>query len=320
MRILEWLIPALAFGAVFIAVIGVVALLSGGERKRMRERMRHVAATEDEEAPVSLLREQYLRDLLPIERILESLPGMSRIENLTEQTGRRVPAYRIVLLSLALAVVAAMVGLLISGLGLALLAFAIVLPLPYAKLVKDRDERMQQFDEDLPDALDVMSRSLRAGTPFSETLRVVAQEMTDPVATEFGIVFSDINYGVGVKPAFLAALERVPNISLAAVVTAVLVQREAGGNLAEILDRVAKTLRQRHRFKRRLRTLTAEGRMSAWILILMPFILALVLAFTSPGYMPMLYGDPTGLKLIGGALLAMSLGVLWIRKIIHIRY
>ncbi len=320
MTMLEWLVPALAFGAAFIAVLGVATLFASSGDKRMRERMRHVAVADDQEAPASLLREQYLSDLTPVERALESLPGMTLVERLCEQTGRRVPAYRVVLLSLALAAAAALAGAVSSGPGLAVLAFLLVLPLPYAKLAQDRDTRMQKFDEDLPEALDVMSRALRAGTPFSETLRVAAQEMTDPVATEFGIVFSDINYGLGVKPAFLAALERVPNISLAALVTAVLVQRDSGGNMAEILDRVAQTLRQRHRFKRRLRTLTAEGRMSAWVLILMPFALALVLAFTSPTYLPMLYQDDTGLKLIAAALLAMTAGVFWIRKIIRIRY
>lgn len=316
----EWLLPALAFVAVFIAVLGVVTLFATTEQKRLRERVQRVSGHADDDEPASMLREQYLRDLTPPERWLESLPGMSRIERLCEQTGRRVPAYRVVTLSIGLAAVAALGSVMLGRSGFAPLVFALVLPVPYLKLVKDRNARIDKFEEELPDALDVMSRALRAGNPFSETMRVVAQEMSDPVATEFGVIFSDINYGVNVKSAFLAALERVPNISLAAVVTAVLVQRETGGNMAEILDRVAQNLRQRHRFKRRVRTLTAEGRMSAWILVLMPFALALVLAFSSPSYLPMLTDDPLGLKLIVAALVSMTLGVLWIRRIIRIRY
>jgi tight adherence protein B len=148
----------------------------------------------------------------------------------------------------------------------------------------------------------------------------VAEEMDDPVATEFGITFSDLNYGVNVKAGFMGLLERIPNIGLAAVVTAVLVQRETGGNMAEILDRIAEVLRQRLRFQRRVRTLTAEGRMSAWVLVLMPFILALVLTVIAPDYMPMLLDHPAGMQLIGIALLVMAFGIWWIRRIIRVRF
>jgi tight adherence protein B len=224
------------------------------------------------------------------------------------------------LLSLALAAAA---GLLLLAFGrpwLALLAFAAVLPLPYFKLVKDRDARMTLFEEQLPDALDVMSRALRAGNPFNEALRVVAEEMDDPIATEFGITFSDLNYGVSVKAAFKGLLERTPNVSIAALVAAVLVQRETGGNMAEILDRIASVLRQRQRFQRRVRTLTAEGRVSAWILVLMPFVLALILTVIAPDYLPMLFSHPVGLRLIGAALLIMAFGIWWIRRIVRVRF
>ncbi len=316
----EWILAALAFVTVFVAVLGGVALLMRGNDARLRERVLRVSGASDTDEPVSMLREQYLQDLTPLEHWLESLPGMRHIERLCEQSGRRVPAYQVVALSLALSCGAALLVAALGRGGLAPLIFLLVLPLPYAKLVRDRNARIDKFEEDLPDALDVMSRALRAGNPFAETLKVVAQEMSDPVATEFGVIFSDINYGVNVKSAFLAALERVPNISLAALVTAVLVQRDTGGNLAEILDRVAQNLRQRHRFKRRLRTLTAEGRMSAWVLVLMPFVLAGVLAISTPSYLPMLIEDTVGLKLIAVALVAMGLGVIWIRRVIRIRY
>jgi tight adherence protein B len=318
---MPWLIPVLAFTAVFAATLGVAAFGGRDRRQQLRERMQRIGVRpQDGEKAQSLLREQYLRDLNPFELWLESLPGMRRVETLCEQAGRPAPAYRLVLLSLVLALLVA-IGFVLMGRPLmAALMFVIVLPLPYAKLMRDRNQRLQQFEADLPDALDVMSRALRAGNPFNETLKVVAQEMNDPVATEFGITFSDINYGLSVKSGFLALLERVPSISLSAMVTAVLVQRETGGNLAEIFDRVAHTLRQRHRFQRRLRTLTAEGRMSAWILVLMPFALALLLAVTSPDYLPLLIDDPVGVRMIIAALIIMSIGVLWIRRLIRVRY
>ncbi|TJY65270.1 secretion system protein [Sinimarinibacterium sp. CAU 1509] len=318
---MPWLIPVLAFTAVFAATLAVAAFTGRDRKQQLRDRMQRIGVNQaDGEKAQSLLREQYLRDLNPFELWLESLPGMRRVETLCEQAGRPAPAYRLVLLSLVLALLVGL-GFTLAGRPLmGAVLFLLVLPLPYAKLLRDRNQRLQQFEADLPDALDVMSRALRAGNPFNETLKVVSQEMSDPVATELGITFSDINYGLSVKSGFMALLERVPSISLSAMVTAVLVQRETGGNMAEIFDRVAYTLRQRQRFQRRLRTLTAEGRMSAWILVLMPFVLALVLAITSPDYLPLLVDDPAGVRMIVAALVIMSVGVLWIRRVIRVRY
>lgn len=316
----SWLFPMMVFLAVFALALLVLLPFTGDAARRLRERMDRISRAPAAEEPHSLLREQYLRQMSPLELWLESLPGVRRLETLCEQAGRHMPAYRVVLLSLALAAAA---GLLLLAFGrpwLALLAFVLVLPLPFGKLVRERNARMALFEEQLPDALDVMSRALRAGNPFNETLRVVAEEMDDPLATEFGITFSDINYGVSVKAGFMGMLERTPNVSLAAVVTAVLVQRETGGNMAEILDRIAGVLRQRQRFQRRLKTLTAEGRVSAWILVLMPFVLALILTIIAPEYLPMLLNHPVGMRLIIAALLIMAFGIWWIRRIIRVRY
>ncbi len=320
MDLMVWLIPGFVFIAVFAIVLMFVVPFTNDDKKRMRERMAKINHGVMPEAAHSLLRDQYLRQLSPLELWLEDLPGMRKIELLCEQTGRHIPAYRVVLLALALASAA---GLLLLAFGrpwFALLVFILVLPLPYLKLKKDAEARLLQFEQQLPDALDVISRALRAGNPFVETLRVVAEEMDDPIATEFGITFSDLNYGVSIRSGFMALLERIPNVGLAAMVTAVLVQRETGGNMAEILDRIASVLRQRMRFQRRLKTLTAEGRMSATILVLMPFVLALVLAFIAPDYLPMLLDSPIGIQLIGLALLIMGFGIWWIRRIIRVQF
>ena len=320
MQLEIWLIPVLIFATVTALALTVLNHFSAEKGRQLRERVQRMNKSGEKVHAQSLLREQYLRELHPIERQLEELPGISKIEKLCEQCGYHIPAYRVVLLSLVLATVVALIVLLFGRPMLALLAFAVVLPLPYFKLAKDASERMQMFEEQLPDALDVMSRALRAGNPFNGTLKVVSEEMDDPIATEFGITFSDLNYGVDVKPAFMALLERVPNVSLSAMVTAVMVQRETGGNMAEILDRIAAILRQRHRFKRRLKTLTAEGRMSAWILVLMPFILSIVLTIVEPDYLPMLFEDEFGIKLIIVALIVMTLGVYWIRRVIRVKF
>ena len=163
-----------------------------------------------------------------------------------------------------------------------------------------------------------MTRALRAGHPFNETLQMVSKEMDEPIASELGMTFDEINYGVDVRQAFQNLLARVPSMSLMALVTSVLVQRETGGNLAEILDKISKVIRGRFRFQRRVRTLSAEGRLSAWVLALVPFGLFGMIAVTNPGYLTVLITEPVGRKLIVTALVLMVIGSVWIRKLLRI--
>jgi len=175
-----------------------------------------------------------------------------------------------------------------------------------------------KFEEQLPEAMDIMVRALKAGHPFTETLKLVAEEMEQPISTEFGITFADINYGLDIKNAFLNLLERIPNITLMTVVIAVIVQRETGGNLAETLANISAIVRGRFRFQRKVRTLSAEGRMSAWILVLIPFTLFLGLMVTSPNYLKPLITDPAGMKIIAVAFVMIVIGIFWLRRIIRI--
>ncbi len=135
--------------------------------------------------------------------------------------------------------------------------------MPFLKLMHDRKKRFEKLDEQLPDAVDVMKRAMRAGHPFNSAMRLVAEDMSDPIAQEFQTTFADINYGNDVRRAMLGLLVRVPSVSMMAVVTSVLVQRETGGNLAEIFDQISRVIRSRFRFGRKVRTLSAEGRLSA---------------------------------------------------------
>lgn len=199
-----------------------------------------------------------------------------------------------------------------------LIAFVGAGALPFVYLHRTGRHRGALFDEQLADALDVVSRALRAGNPFSEALKLVAQEMDDPIATEFGLAFADINYGLSVNAALTGMIERTPNVSLAVAMTAVMIQRETGGNLAEVLEKVAEVVRARHRFRRRLRTLTAEGRISAWVLIATPIALAGGLMLASPDYLPMMLEDPMGPKLLAIAAGLMVAGMLWIRRIMRL--
>jgi len=321
MDIKFWVALVLAFGTMFLVFESAALMLGNTGQRKLRVRL---AALRDEglegTQPASIIRQKYLRRLWPAERSLEELPGMRRLGRLIEQAGYSMPAYRLVAACLLAAIGAAVIAVLLGATALVgAVAAGAALPLPLIKVLSKRRQRITQFEEQLPDALDMMGRALRAGTPLMESLKFVGEEMQGPIAEEFKSTWSLVNYGVSMKDSFADLMERMPCVSLRAMTTAILVQRETGGNLAEILDKIGGVLRARFRFQRRLRTLTAEGRVSALVLLLMPFVLALALSITSPTYLPLLIYDPLGRRLIAGALIMMGLGMLWIRSIIRVR-
>jgi tight adherence protein B len=285
----------------------------------MKARLKGMRSEGKRSAHGGLLREKYLRDLSPFEQRLESLPGMAALAALIEQAGSQFPAYRLVLLSAATFAFGVGVGFAVSGkIVLALVIGILGGAAPVIKIKAKKARRISSFEEQFADALTVMARSLRAGHPFSEAVRMVAREMHEPVGAEFGTMFTEINYGGASRDALLGLLERVPSVPVMAFVTSVLIQQETGGNLAELLEKLAATVRDRFRFQRRLRTLTAQGRMAAWILSLMPFFLAGVLSLVSPTYMPLLTKDPDGRMLIVGFFCLVVIGILWIGRVVRI--
>jgi len=308
--------------AVFLLVWNLMVPVFGSERKaakRLKRRLNRISVQEDQVSAARMIREKYLKDLNPLERQLETLPGMDQLAILIEQSGRNTPAHRLVLLSL---VTGSSAGLLtwyftsniLIGVAVGVVAAAV----PFLKINFDRSKRLLKFEEQLPEAMDIMIRALKAGHPFTETLKLVSEEMDKPISTEFGITFADINYGLDVRQAFLNLLERVPNITLMTVVIAVIVQRETGGNLAETLANISTVVRGRFRFQRRVRTLSAEGRMSAWILALVPFVLFVGIMVTTPSYLDLLITEPAGIKIISVAFVLIIIGIFWLRRIIRI--
>lgn len=308
--------------AVFMLTIGITVPVFGEKRsarKRLQRRLGDLRQESDVPQINSLLREKYLKQLSGFERELESMPGMERLARAIEQSGHNILAYRLVLLAIVLALVVGggvwwFTQMPLAGVALGLAALA----LPFMKIMMDRQKRLDRFDEQLPEAMDIMKRALQAGHPFSESLHLVADGLDGPVGEEFGITFADLNYGNDLRRAMLGLLERVPSITLLAFVTSVLVQRETGGNLAEILDNISRVIRGRFRFHRKVKTLSAEGRLSAWILSLVPFGLFLLIHFSTPNYLPVLVQNPTGHQLIIIASILMVLGIYWIRRILKI--
>jgi len=308
--------------AVFLLVWNLMVPVFGAERKaakRLKRRLRRIATQENRSSAAQMLRDKYLRNLNPLERKLETLPGMDRLALLLEQSGHKVPAHRLLLLSISIAIAGgALAWYSTNNYLVGIVAGALLAAIPFLKINMDRSKRLARFEEQLPEAMDIMVRALKAGHPFSGTLKLVAEEMDQPISTEFGITFADINYGLEVKQAFLNLLERVPNMTLMTVVTAVIVQKETGGNLAETLANISAIVRSRFRFQRKVRSLSAEGRMSAWVLVLIPFVLFVGLMVTSPDYLTDLITEPEGIKLLSIAFTMVIIGIFWLRRIIRI--
>jgi tight adherence protein B len=315
-----WVVVVLVFAAVFLLAREVIVpLLDGSARWRqgVEKRVRELTTPQGTEA--SLLRDRYLLQLKPWEQAIETRPVMARIRKLHTQAGLQRPGYRTILLAAGaalagVALVYAVVGTLVVALPVGLLAA----PLPFVRLNQMKQKRVARFEGQLPEVVDVMVRALRAGYPFSEALRTVATEMESPAREEFALTFNDINYGGDVRGALVRLVERAPGGTLRALVTAVLVQRETGGNLAEVLEKIAAVLRSRFRFERRVRTLSAEGRITAWVLSLTPAALLAIISVVNPQYMPMLTNSPLGPRLIAGAVALMIVGIFWIRRILRI--
>lgn len=318
-----WVFLVLVFVAVFLLSQGLVVPVFGenrGARKRLSQRMKNLTAGDGEVERVSLMREHYLRDLSPLEKRLETLSLLEPLITLIAQSGYRTRAYRVVLLALLLAVTAGFVGYYFKSTWWIPVLFApFGASLPFLYLRRKRSHRIAKIEEQLPDVVDVIIRALRAGHPFIEAIRLVSTEMPSPVKEEFQTTFNEINYGGDVRSALLGLLQRVPSVLIMALITAVLVQRESGGNLAEVLEKIASVIRGRFRFQRRVRTLSAEGRISAWVLTMTPFVLFVLISLVNPDYMPMLTESPRGGDIVLVALVLIVIGIFWIKKILNLK-
>ena len=320
MNLTSILFVGLIFLAIFLLAQGLM-VPAVGESARTRRRLRRRLSTIDTEtaADQSLLRHQYLGKLRPIERRFESWPGMVRLRRLVEQAGLDWPGHRIAALAIALAVTASALLLiwqsdpwLIGG------GTLLATSLPIFVLTVLRHRRIEQIEQQLPEALDIIKRSLRAGHPFIASVKLVAEDLEGPVAHEFEVTAADLSFGSDPRAALMALITRVPSLTLMGFVTAVLIQRETGGNLAEILDHISTVIRERGRFQRQLRSLSAEGRASAWVLTLLPFALAALLHLTSPDYLLVMFEEPLGQRILLGTGVLMVIGIFWMRRLIRI--
>lgn len=317
-----WLFVLLVFFTVVLLLQGTVVPVFSDSRKmskRIHERLQRLVDASGGPEFTSLLREKYLRNLSPFERTLESLPGMERLAHILEQAGRATTAYRTVLLAICLSIGGMLAGWMLSRWWTVALAGGLIgLAAPFVIVLRQRAQRFARFEEQMPDAIDMIQRALKAGHPFGHCLKLVAEDMDEPISREFELTFADLSYGNDPRRALFGMLQRVPSVSVTALITAVIVQRESGGNLAENLAKISGVIRGRFRFQRRVKTLSAEGRLSGWILAMTPIVLFGILWILHPDYISRLTDHPKGPTLISCAVAMGSIGILWIRRLVRI--
>jgi tight adherence protein B len=187
----------------------------------------------------------------------------------------------------------------------------------YLHLLKQK--RIEKFRSQFPEALDLIARALKAGHSFNSGMKLAADEFDDPLGPEFDETLGEINFGVSVTNALKNLTKRIECLELKYFVVAVILQRETGGNLSEITERLANLIREKFKFQGKVRTLSAEGRLSAVILVLIPFVFATYLHFSNPEYMGLLFSEPIGRIMVGAAVILMAIGILVMKKMVTIK-
>ncbi len=254
-----------------------------------------------------------------IDRFAAKTAGGSSLSRLIEQAGMRVSVSTIFMISIGCALLLGLiVGALVRYIWAPILGAIVGMLLPVLYLRFKRSQRIKKFEEQFPEALDLLSRAIRAGHAFTTGLGMAAEEMKDPCGPEFKKAFDEQNFGLPLKDALTGMMERVPLMDVRFFVTAVMIQRETGGNLSEILDNLAHVVRERFKILRQVRVYTAHGRLTGYVLLALPAALAIALAFINPDHMGTLFKERMGQMMLTGAIVMQIIGYVWIRQVVKI--
>jgi tight adherence protein B len=310
----------------FLVVAGIVTVIAvfylrDADRSRAAERLDTLVGKGGRrESSADLLLKQAL---LEVDRktILDVLsPKFVSLERAFEQADANIRPSALFAISIGMTMVGGMLSALIARtIYVAPVGGAIFFAIPWLWLWNKRRARLKKFASQLPDALELVARALRAGHSLAAGLHVVAEEMPIPIAKEFGRVYEEQNLGIPLEDALRSITERVPNLDLRFFVTSVAIQRQTGGDLAEILDKIGHVIRERYKILGQVKALTAEGRLSGLVLIALPFGLFLMMLHTKPDYISLLWTDPLGVKMSIFALVLQVLGAYAIKKIVDIK-
>ncbi len=316
------LIPVIfAFIFLTVAIYFFVSRDTDQYRRRIDERLKQLVQERGgaSHREMQLLKEELLSTVPAFHRALIRFEVFNQLQEILRQADLKITVYRFVIYSLIAGFIVGLLTFFFSGSLIAMIIITIVVMLaPLFYILQKRRRRFRSFLEQLPDALELMIRSLQAGHSFSSALQMVATEMPDPIAREFGKTYEEQNLGLNIKAALENMVERVPILDLKLCVTAVLIQREIGGNLSEVLKNIGHTIRERFRIQGEIRTKSAQARLSGYIVSALPFFLFFWINLVNPGYMKTLYDHPNGVYILAAGVIMQIVGWLIIRKIVNI--
>jgi tight adherence protein B len=290
------------------------------EQKKVRKKLRALSSGSYKNEEINIVRKKLLSEVPWFNRMLLSSPRIHKLDRLVEQANTRRPVGFYLSLSILLAVCGYLACALLTVNTLVRFLLPVILgSLPFFSIYLKKNRRMQKFGRQLPDALDLIVRALKAGHAFSSGIRMVADEFDDPVGPEFAKTMDEINFGVGVPEALINLSNRVDCPDLKFFVISVIIQRETGGNLAEVLENISHLIRERFKLQGRIRVLSAEGKFSAIVLVALPFVVCFTLLLVNPGFLKPLYTDPAGKVMIAAAIIMMSMGIFVMKRMISIK-
>lgn len=291
----------------------------GPEAKRIKERLQAVSASWKSAESV-LLKQRLLSNSPSLQRFLLLIPRVQNLDRLLQQSGMSLTVAHFVAYTVVTAIGSMASAALLDLPFIVMLLFAVAgTALPLFFVYRAKRKRLEKVERQLPETIDVMARALKAGHAFSGALQMASSDGPAPTADEFRMTFDEINFGVSTEDALMNLATRVPITDLRYFVIAVLIQRESGGNLAELLEKISGLIRARLTLLGKIRVLSAEGRLSAWILSSLPFGTAVMINIVNPGFLDVLWTDPVGITMVGVALGMMGIGIFMMTRIIKIR-
>ena len=320
-----WVLAAVAAVSAILAVLAVFQALSTLRDWRVRRdalgSLRHRGGNQGPRAQDSVVRLRAGEEDELIRILGDRIPQIWDLHHLLVQSGLGWTLRGLALRSVAFATLTGAVTLLLVDRPvLAVLASVLGAVAPGLYASRRKKKRIHRLESQLPDAIDLIARAVRAGHPLSEGLRMVSEEAQEPLASEFRVTFEEQKFGLPFDEALMGLGDRVEVVDVRILVTAILVQREVGGNLSEILEQIAETMRARFTLKRQVRVYTSQGRMSGYTLAALPIVVGLAVSVINPPYMRTLFLEPLGQALLVGAAVLQGIGFLWIRRIVDVRY
>jgi tight adherence protein B len=320
--VLALLVFLFVAGGVFAAYFATTHLPGMLAARKLDQRLKEVSSDPKDLDPAgdsSIVKREKAGPLPGIDRLVSGTVAGTWLSRLIEQSGVRTTPGAIVLFSLLLSIGGTFLASLFIHQPLALPIFTVLGGVaPYAFLVHRRGSRLKRFEEQFPEALDLLSRGIRAGHAFQTAMGMVADELPEPVGPEFKKTFDQQNFGLPLRDALNELAARVSLLDVRFFVTAVLIQRDTGGNLAEILDNLAHVVRERFKILRQVRVHTAHGRFTGWVLMALPAALGMALQVINPAHMELLFKERMGQQLLMVAIVMQVIGYIWIRKVIKI--